>query len=55
MLQIPNRYLKPIALLIIVSNRMPEKYGFEKVKRANPYTRIHLFEFGYHPDIQNGF
>ena len=41
--------------LRLLSNRGPEKYGFQQIKKANPLTGIHLSEFGYHPDIQNGF
>jgi hypothetical protein len=55
MLQIPNGYLKRIALLNSVSNHRPEKCGFEKIKRANQRARIHPAEFGYHPDIKNDF
>ena len=32
LLQISNGYLKPIAFLNLVSNRRPEKYGFEEIK-----------------------
>jgi len=39
-LQILNGYLEPIAFLIRVSNWMPEKCGFEAIKRA-----IHRLEF----------
>jgi hypothetical protein len=34
-LQIQYGYLQPIAFLNLVSNRMPEKCGFEEIKRAN--------------------
>jgi hypothetical protein len=35
-LQIPKGYLQSIAFLNLVSNRRPEKCGFEEIKRANP-------------------
>jgi hypothetical protein len=35
-LQIPNGYMQPIAFLNLVSNRRPEKCGFEAIKRENP-------------------
>jgi hypothetical protein len=35
-LQILNGYLNRIVFLNLVSNRMPEKCGIEKIKRANP-------------------
>jgi hypothetical protein len=34
---------------------MPEKCGFESIKRANLQAQRHPSEFGYHPDIQNYF
>jgi hypothetical protein len=35
-LQIPNGYMQLIASSVLVSNRRPEKCGFEAIKRANP-------------------
>jgi hypothetical protein len=34
-----------------VSNRRPEKCGFEAIKRANPWDRIHPLILGYKTDI----
>jgi len=34
--QILNGYLNRIAFLNLVSNHMPEKCGFEEIKRVNP-------------------
>jgi hypothetical protein len=47
--------MQRIAFFHSVSNQRPEKCGFEKLKKANPRAGIHPAEFGYHPDIQNGF
>jgi hypothetical protein len=47
--------MKLIPSSVLLSNWMHEKCGFEKIKRANPDASIHPSEFGYHPDIQNGF
>ena len=55
LLQIQNQYMQPISFFRLLSNRSPEKYGFQQIKRANPRAGIHPSEFGYHPDIQNGF
>jgi hypothetical protein len=38
-----------------MSNLRPGKCGSDKIKRTNPQVRIYPPEFGYHPDIQNGF
>jgi hypothetical protein len=55
LLQIPDGYMQPIALLKLVSNHRPEKSGFGAIKWTNPLAQIHPAEFGYHQDIQNGF
>jgi hypothetical protein len=34
--QIPNGYVQHIGFLNSVSNQIPEKGAFEKIKRANP-------------------
>jgi hypothetical protein len=41
--------------LRLLSNQSPEKHGFLQIKKASPLAGIPLSEFGYHPDIQNGF
>jgi hypothetical protein len=34
--QVSNGYMQLIAFINLVSNRRPEKCGFEAIKRANP-------------------
>jgi hypothetical protein len=36
--------MEHIAVLLLLSNRMPEKCDFEEIKRANPLGQIHPLE-----------
>jgi hypothetical protein len=43
-----------IAIMHLVLNHGPEKWGFWRIKRANPNDKIHPFKLGYHSNIQEG-